>query len=228
MEEFDIKLFGETLKDFIANSIPIEPEWLAIQKHINLKERPRNPLQLNQQVKNELSKPMEILGINEYYFDLGSERLEAIYPYYHILEDAEVIHIRGKGTKTSKGSQDKIGKRSKRDYGRVEQKVVFKEGKQKTNYYQEYRKNVRGKRTALKKETFKVVNDNGEIEYREKVVGTKSSTTYVNKHYHYIENNLEEWVIPALTSGFKLKRVRNGNSDILDGQFEFLREQFNI
>lgn len=228
MEEFDIKLFGETLKDFIANSIPIEPEWLAIQKHIHLKERPRNPLQLNQQVKNELSKPMDTLGLNEFYFDLGSERLEAIYPYYHILEDAEVIHKKGKGTKTSKGSQASIGKRSKRDYGRVEHKVVFKDGKGKTTYYQEYRKNVRGKRSALKKATFRIVNDDGEIEYVERVIGTKSSTTYVNKHYHYIENNLEEWIIPSLTSAFHLKRKRNVASDLIEGQYDFLLNQFNI
>lgn len=228
MEQFDIKSFGEILKDGIATSIPVEPEWLAKQKHGNLKENPRIPLQLNQQVKNEFSKPVQPLGLNKFYFDLGSEKLETIYPYYHILEDSEVIHIRGKGTKTSKGSQANISNKAKRDYGRVEHKVIFKEGKGKTTYYQEYRKNVRGKRSALKKEVFKVVNDNGEIEYREKVVGTKSSTTYINRNYHYIENNLEDWLIPSLMSAFGLKRLRNAQSDIIEGQYEFLLDQFNV
>ena len=228
MDNFDIKSFGEILKDGIVGTIPIEPEWLAKQKHGNLKENPRNPLQLNQQVKNELSKPLEMMNLQKFYFDLGSDRLERVYPYYHILEDSEVIHIRGKGTKTSKGSQAKISDKGKRDYARVEQKVLFKKGVGKTTYYQEYRKNVRGKRTALKKETFKIVDDNGEVRVVEKVVGTKNATTYVNKHYHYIERNLEEIIIPTLMDIYKLKRLRNGSSDIQDSQYDFLINQFNI
>ena len=228
MDNFDIKSFGEILKGGIVGTIPIEPEWLAKQKHGNLKENPRNPLQLNQQVKNELSKPLEMVNLQKFYFDLGSERLEKVYPYYHILEDSEVIHIRGKGTKTSKGSQANISDKGKRDYARVEQKVIFKKGVGKTTYYQEYRKNVRGKRTALKKETFRVVDDNGEVRFVEKVVGTKSATTYVNKHYHYIERNLEEIIIPTLMDIYKLKRLRNGSSDIQDSQYDFLINQFNI
>lgn len=228
MEEFDIKAFGEMIKDCIGVSIPIEPEWLAIEKHIHLKKNPRNPLQLHQQVKNEFAKPIQMVDQTSFYFDLGSERLEAVYPYYHILEDAEVIHIRGKGTKTSKGSQASVKNLSKRDYARVERKVIFKDGKGKVSYFQEYRKNVRGKRSALKKETFKVLNDDGEIEYREKVIGTKTRTTYVNKNYHYIENNLENWIIPTLMNSFNLKRLKNGSSDIIDKQYDFLMKQFDI
>ncbi len=228
MEEFDIKLFGEVLRDGIVVSIPVEPQFVAQQKHGNLKENPRNPLQLSEQVRNEFNKPLEMQNHVTYYFDLGSEKLEVIYPYYHILEDSEVIHKRGKGTKTSKGSQANISDRAKRDYGRAERKIIFKEGKGKVSYYQEYRKNVRGKRSALKKETFKIVNDDGVIEYVEKVVGTKTSTTYINKHYHYIENNLESWLIPSLMNSFGLKRQRNKQTDLLDCQYDFLIEQFNI
>ena len=228
MEEFDIKLFGDVLKDGIAVAIPVEPSFIAQKKHGNLKEKQRNPLQLNEQVKNEFSKPLQVNNLMSYYFDLGSEKLEYIYPYYHILEDSQVIHKKDKGTKTSKGSQAKVSDYGKRDYGRIERKIVFKEGKSKTTYYQEYRKNVRGKRSALKMETFKTINDNGEIEYNQRVVGTKSSTTYVNKHYHYIENNLESWIIPSLMSAFHLKRKRNQQSDLLDGQYDFMINQFDI
>lgn len=229
MANFDIKEFGDNLKEFIANSIPIEPRWLAVQKHSGLKKNQRNPLQLHQQVKSELSKPLSPINQMSYYFDLGSERLEAIYPYYHILEDSEVIHKRGKGTTTSKGSQAKVGELGKRDYGRVERKIVFKDGRGKTTYYQEYRKNVRGKRSALKKETFREYNvDTGEIDYVERVVGTKSSTTYYNKDYHYIERNLESWVIPTLVSAFHLKQKRTKISDLAEGQYEFWLNQFNL
>lgn len=228
MEDFDIKSFGEILKDGIVGTMPIEPEFLAKQKHGNLKENPRNPLQLSQEVKNELSKPLEMMNLQKFYFDLGSDRLERIYPYYHILEDSEVIHKRNMGTKTSKGSQANVDDKGKRDYGKVEHKVLFTKGSGKSYYYQEYRKNVRGKRTALKKETFRIVDDNGEVKTVEKVVGTKSGTTYVNKHYHYIERNLEDFIIPTLVETFQLKRLRNASSDIIDSQYDFLINQFNI
>ena len=226
--EFDIKSFGEVIKDGIVVSIPREPEFLAKEKHGNLKKNPRNPLQLQDQVRNELSKPIQQINETTYYFDLGSERLESTYPYYHILEDSQVIHIRGAGTRTSKGSQAQISDLGKRDYGRVERKVVFKDGIGKTSYSQEYRKNVRGKRTLLKTQTVRYLNDDGEIEYREKVVGTKSSTTYVNTNYHYIENNLESWLIPSLITAYGLKRLKNGASDLIEGQYDFMLEQFNI
>ena len=228
MEEFDIKNFGEALKEGIVVAIPVEPQFIAKQKHGNLKTNPRNTLQLNEQVRHEFRNPLQMQNLMTYYFDLGSERLETIYPYYHILEDSEVIHKRDKGTKSSKGSQATITNLGQRDYGRVEHKVIFKDGKGKTSYYQEYRKNVRGKRSALKKETFKVVNDDGVIEYREKVVGTKSSTVYINKHYHYIENNLENWLIGSLNTMFGLKRKRNQASDLLEGQYDFLINQFGV
>lgn len=225
MEDFDIKDFGELLKIGISVSIPKETPETAEAKHGKLKEKPRNPLQLYQQVQNEFDMPIKQINKDTYYFDLGSERLEAIYPYYHILEDAEVIHRRYKGTKRSKGSQDKIQDVGKRDYGRV---IIKKNKTGKTTYYQEYRKNVRGKRSQLKTETYRIVKDNGEVEYMKKVVGTKTSTTYVNTNYHYIEKNLEQWLIPSLMAAYDLKRLRNGASDLMDGQFDLLTNQFNI
>ena len=56
---------------------------------------------------------------NMYIFEIGNDYAEENYPYYHILEDAEVIRKRGRGTSKSKGSQAQIEKLSQRDYGPV-------------------------------------------------------------------------------------------------------------
>ena len=68
MEEFDIKNFGEALKEGIVVAIPVEPQFIAKQKHGNLKTNPRNPLQLNEQVRNEFKNPLQMQNLMTYYF----------------------------------------------------------------------------------------------------------------------------------------------------------------
>ena len=222
MVEFDLDLFGKSLQEFIANAIPFPMnEDRDAQKHKN-----RNPRHLRDQVKNEFLSNYEMLNANQHAFNLGSERLETIYPHYHILEDAEVIHKAGLGTKSSKGSQASMSAKN-RDYGIV----VMRYNKDKGSYAlsQEYRKNVRGKRSALKKQTFSEYDyDLGGIRWVEKSVGTKSASTYPNVHYHYIERNLDEWIVPALVSAFQLQYKRKKITDILDSNEDFMLKVFDL
>ena len=222
MENFDLEKFGKALQEYIANAIPFptNDEFTDSEKH-----KDRNPRHLQQQVRNEFMNNYEIITSQEQAFNLGSEKLEVIYPHYHILEDSEVIHKRGQGTQTSRGSQSQLPT-SKRDYGVIVSRTNKNTGK--TSYYQEYRKNVRGKRSAIKYETFKVVDDSGVVNEYKRAVGTKSSTTYLNVHYHYIEKNLDTVIIPELKQLFGLKQKRSQITDLFDNNEDFMLRVFNV
>ena len=222
MAEFDIKAFGKTLQEYIANAIPFP--YADENKDAN-KHKDRNPRHLKQQVTNEFLNNFEMIDQNKYSFDLGSEKLETIYPHYHILEDSEVIHKKGMGTNTSRGSQQYV-KKGQRDYGVIVSR--YNKNKGTTSYSQEYRKNVRGKRSALRYDTFKVVDDNGVVNEYKKAVGTKSSTTYVNVHYHYIERNLDNVIIPELKVLYNLKQRKTQITDLFDNNENFMFMHFNI
>lgn len=222
MASFDIKAFGKTIQDYIAYAIPFpyQNQYEDEKKHKN-----RNPSHLKDQVINEFKSNYEMIDIDKYSFDLGSERLETIYPHYHILEDSEVIHKKNKGTTQSKGSQQYV-KKGQRDYGVIVARVNKNKGT--TSYSQEYRKNVRGKRSAIKYDTFKVVDDNGVVNEYKKAVGTKSSTTYINVHYHYIERNLENVIIPNLMNIYGLKKAKTQVTDLFDNNNDFMLRVFNV
>lgn len=125
-----------------------------------------------------------MLPNGSYVFEIGNQLAEENYPHYHILEDSEVIAKRNRGTQKSKGSQDTLAKKD-RDYSRVTRRISVNKqtgevrtdskGNVKYNYYQEYRKNVRGKRSLIGKAR----------------AGDKTYRYYPNKHYHYIENILD-------------------------------------
>ena len=222
MAEFDIKAFGKTLQEYIANAIPFPYDHVKLDED---KHKNRNPAHLQEQVRNEFLNNYEMIDTNKYSFDLGSEKLEVIYPHYHILEDSEVIHKKGLGTTQSKGSQGNIPK-EQRDYGVIVARVNKNKGT--TSYSQEYRKNVRGKRSAIKYHTYKVVDDNGVVNEYKAPIGTKSSTTYVNVHYHYIERNLDTKIISELCTMYGLKRKSRSTSDLFDNNDDFMLRVFNI
>lgn len=128
-------------------------------------------------------------------FDIGNEFAERTAPYYHILQDAQVIRKSGRGTKRSKGSQAKVEEISKRDYG----KVSFNE-KSKT-FYQEYHKNIRGQRSKASSATRFIKLDGKTIKIN------RDSDYYLNIHYNYIDKILDENLpIIAETLGLKLRR----------------------
>ena len=220
MATFDIAAFGKSLQEYIANAIPF-PDDVARDEQ---KHKDRNPKHLKHEVINEFLNNFDMIDQNKYSFDLGSERLESIYPHYHILEDSEVIHYAGLGTKASKGSQANLPK-GQRDYGVIVARVNKNKGT--TSYSQEYRKNARGQRTRIKYDTFKVVDDNGVVTEYKKAVGTKSSTTYLNVHYHYIEKGLDK-SIDELCRVYGLKRKSKTSSDLFDNNDDFMLRVFNI
>lgn len=221
MVEFDLGRFGKELQERLSWAIPYPPnEDRDEQKHKN-----RNPRHLQDEVRQEFLSNYEILNANQQAFNLGSERLEIIYPHYHILEDAEVIHKKDRGTKSSKGSQASMSAKD-RDYGTLVMK--YNKNKGKWNMSQEYRKNVRGKRSALKKATVKVVKDNGVVEEREIVAGNKSATAYPNVHYHYIEKALDNGIVMSLATIFNLQVKRKKITDILDSNEDFMLKVFDL
>lgn len=189
MAEFDLNRFANAITTYLRVYFPyMVNEDLDREKHPK-----RNPLHMKDAIFNNLQM---IQTLNTITFDIGNPRLELTHPYYHILEDSEVIQIREKGTVKSKGSQDRITDKQARDYG-----IVKWNGK---TYSQEYRKNVRGARSrALKgRQNIIVVGQNAQV-FR---VNTKS-TYYTNIHYHYIENIIDR-MIPLISESFGLKPKR--------------------
>ena len=106
---------------------------------------------------------------------------------------ANTIKKRNKGTITSKGSQAKVDNLGARDYGqwtvstnRINKKTGEVYSKPKYSVYQEYRKNVRGKRKPKEKQ--KIVYD----KKTENFTSINSSSSYVNRHYHYLEKGFDK------------------------------------
>lgn len=191
MEDFNLDDFAKSLKQRLIDFMPTDTG-----------EMKTNALGLN---------PIMSIGDMK-VFEIGSARAEREVPYYHILEDAQVISKRGKGTKRTKGSQDTIATKSKRDYGQVTIKINSK-GNQ--SIYTEYRKNVRGNRSLVEKATKKIKyrDINGEIR---SITKNADSKYYFNEHYHYIENELDNIVCDLLCQEFNLKlgRKKTDNSEV--------------
>lgn len=197
MREFDLDSFTNALASYIAINFPyMEDEERDRKKHPN-----RTPLHLKDAVFNNLQF---VHSIDSITFDIGSGSLEVNHPYYHILEDSETIHKRGKSTKSSRGSQDRISDKQARDYGRVEWN-----GK---TFTQEYKKNVRGSRSKWNKATRKVyiVDSEGQV-FKASV--NLQADYYANIHYRYIEKGIE-YAIPMLCADFGLKARRTQSTGL--------------
>ena len=191
MQEFNITTFTQRLRDMMYDQFP------------NLKDRGRNPSgsfkhgQYNEEIKDVAFKKNPTITIDEeqYTFDIGNEYSEEHYPYYHILEDAPYIRKRDKATTKTKGSQAKVEKLSERNYS-------FPTWNGKT-FVQEYRRNVRGKRSRLDKVSHWATDYNGE-----RFFINREANSYLNEHYQYIEKMLDR-IAPTIAIEFnmKLKRV---------------------
>lgn len=194
----DLQEMATYLNEEMQKKIPYDnsPNYIR-----NVKHKGRN-----EHIRNVALQSVIPVGTNGYSFDIGSEYAEQNYPYYHILEDAQVIHKRDKGTKQSKGSQSSYSKTlGNRDYGKWSGNVnkrnydfynkqtgeVYGSGYRTTkSVYQEYRKNVRGSRS-------KIIDGQA-----------KNANTYVNIHYHYIERALDEELLESFANKFGLKQLR--------------------
>jgi hypothetical protein len=199
MEEFTLDAFYNSLISYIANSFPyLNDEEVDGSKHPN-----RNPLHLKDAVFDNLPN---IVMNDQIIFDIGNPRLEETHPYYHILEDSEVIRKKNKGTKTSKGSQDQISDKGARDYG-----IVKWNGK---TFTQEYKKNVRGARSKAQKATRRAffVDSYGQV-FRTQI--NKDAKYYLNIHYHYIEKAIDN-AVPSLCAQFGLKPLRVKDTRLSD------------
>ena len=91
MEEFTLDAFYNSLVSHIAARFPyMQDEDLDKSKHPN-----RNPLHLKDAVFNKINM---VHTLDTITFEIGNGSLELTHPYYHILEDSEVIHIKNKST----------------------------------------------------------------------------------------------------------------------------------
>lgn len=197
--EFTLQSFTQSIRQNLYDNFPYESDEINDKKH---KDRPFHIRDI------AFGYLPSVENGDTIYFDIGSDYAEENYPYYHILEDAEVIRKRGKGTKGSKGSQAEIKELGKRDYGRIN----FN-GK---TYSREYRKNVRGQRSRLGTATKTVVGSDGKA-YRINA----NANYYQNKHFRYIERTLD-MVLPWIAQEYGLKM---GRTEITDLQSEYSEQE---
>jgi len=195
--EYSLQDFVDKIRQNLYDNFPYESDELKIKKHI------KTPLHIR-----DVALGMPNISGETAIFEIGNDYAETNYPYYHILEDAEVIRKRGRGNKQSRGSQankDVIVGRSA-DYGRVN----FN-GK---TFTQEYRKNVRGSRSRADKGTFKIVGSDGKV-----WTVNKEANYYKNVHYHYIERILDT-TLPFIAQECGLRMGRT--------QLTSLEEEYNM
>jgi len=147
-----------------------------------------------------------ILSPDMHYFELGNENAERITPHYHILEDAKIIRMPGKGTKKSKGSQASIGRKSDRDYGAVSYRQTTKG----TQLIQEYRQNM----TRNYDGRIGAKTQPREYSKRKQVSNVNKRNYRYNNHYQYIERILAQ-VAPQIAVGIGAK-LKVGESSLLD------------
>lgn len=196
--EFSLGSFVDTLRQVIYDNFPTAKSLTnpsGSEKHPNRSGHAKDVVFMN-------LNPIHTL--DTITFDIGSNAGEELYPHYHILEDSEIIHKKGKGTQSSKGSQDKISDKRARDYG-----IVKWNGK---TYTQEYKKNVRGarsKRGGASANGYLV--DSEGVVYKVRL--NPQANFYENIYYKYIERAIDV-AIPILCSTYGLKSRRTQNSGL--------------
>lgn len=149
---------------------------------------------------------------NMIIFDIGNEKAEKLYPYYHILEDSPIIRKREKSDAKTRGSQATIKDKGKRDYS-----IISFNGK---SFSKEYSKNIRGQRKNVIEKATYYINENGKRVARDEK--TKSSNSYVNKHYHYLENMAIK-INPTLAEMFGIQYVGSRGTSLKD---EYIMQEY--
>ena len=191
--EYSIDAFTDRLLTMLRDNVPFENPDLSKSKHPN-----RNGMQLRDlfDIKGGGAFNTGItMNIDMREFEIGSPMQEALMPHYHILQQAQVIRKKGRGTKQSKGSQDKLPP-IERDYERV-----IWNGK---TFSKEYSKNVRGARSKASKIKEPKLKYSGGKYYEDK---RGMSGSYVNVHYQYIDRILDA-VVPYLAQEFGMRAMR--------------------
>ena len=193
-QEYDIDSFVARLRELMYDNFPKESDDLLKAKHKTRKGH----------FRDIVFKDLPItMNIDARSFDLGSPYGEATMPQYHILQQAEVIAKKGRGTTKTKGSQDTVSNKMERDYERVNWN-----GK---TFSKEYSKNVRGSRSKADKiRSVKLRYTNGEYVAQKGI----QDKYYINIHYQYIDRTLDA-ITPFLASefGMKLRRKQDVGLD---------------
>ena len=221
--EFNLSVFSNKLREYFIGS-PLFPYYAisqlkdyeigkrnmtksekARQQSDSAKHPNRHPVHLQEVARQSLEHSL-VSTDNMITFDYGNTVLESNYPYYHILENSKVIRKRNRGTKKTKGSEDLYRIKAQRDYERV-----FWNGK---TFAKEYSKNIRGSRNRLSHVSHWGIVD-GQGEWLNKDAGS-----YLNVHYHYIENILEQDVIYKLATEFNMKVARKETTDLIEDYSE--------
>ena len=197
MAEFSLSNFANDIRQNLYDNFPYENDDVKAIKHAN---RPAHI--------RDIALGLTYTSGGKIIFEIGNDYAEEYYPYYHILEDAEVIRKKGRGTKLSKGSQAQITKLSDRDYSHISFNGQ--------TFSREYQKNVRGARSRIEKATYNIVGSDGKV-YKV----NKDANYYKNIHFHYIErilNNVLPWIAQA-------NGVRMGRTEITSLESDYESQQ---
>ena len=200
---FTLMDFVNNLRNKMYNLFPYEDDEINYLKHVvGTYGHVKNPKPLHIRDVAFMDNAPMVINENMIVFEIGNEYAEREYPYYHILEDAPVIHKKNLGTERSKGSQDKVSDLSKRDYA-----IVSFNGK---IFTKEYEKNIRGKRKS-------VINNS--TRYVDGVKINQGSSTYENRHYHYLENMAVQ-INPLLAQEYGIEYVGSRGTSLRDDFME--------
>ena len=204
--DFNLQNFVKTLKDLFVNNsnMPLSTLYYMDSKgnlQLDSKKHPkREPLHLQQAIKDSFDESTLQVDESMFTFDLGNEKMERMHPYYHILENTPYIRIKNKGTDKTKGSQAKIENLGQRDY-----EIVDWNGK---TFTKEYSKNVRGSRNRDDTVTRRYGN----------VLVKRQSNSYKNDHYRYIENIIDS-INPILAQMFDMRLARKIDTGLAEEYF---------
>lgn len=205
--QFSITAFANKLIELFVHS-PHMPDMGGAYKNkygytqmdsTKHKKRPE-PRDLRSQIYSSMNTSMGLTidAAGSVSFNLGSEYMELYFPYYHILQQALVIRKKGKGTKKTKGSQMYEKDKGKRDY-----EQAYWNGK---TFSKEYSRNVRGSRLNLNNTSMHIDGQFLNMDQNQ----------YLNMHYKYIDNILDNDVVDQLAIYFGLRKARTQDSGLID------------
>jgi hypothetical protein len=161
-----------------------------------------------------LSNAVIPLDASSYYFEIGNSNAEALTPHYHILEDAKIIRRANKSTKITRGSQDRVADKGKRNYGVWQDRITTQSKGSQYGYLetiQEYRQN----------QSRNFWGDAAKArEYTERVKyhHVYNRNHYSNVHWKYIERILEQ-LVPVVAISVNAKLVKTTRETLKDEWF---------
>lgn len=206
--EFSLDAFYGTLVNLFINSplFPNAPKYYVsswgIQEYKD-KHPNRGGTKLKT-VAEECMRGTKTQDLNTITFDYGNDRMETMFPYYHILQDSPYIRKKNEGTDKTKGSQAKI-ETKKRDYG-----IVEWNGK---TFTKEYSRNIRGSRRRTSQVSHWATDSRGQ-----RIWINRDSNTYLNEHYQYIDKILDS-IVQDLAATYGLKPMRKANTGLAEEYF---------